>query len=188
MIEKIATQIIGSPFGERLANSWLGIILRMTFFSFFYGLELLATHPFSRYGLYILLLLSVIGIAYWIKKYKQNILFSLGISQIFLWISFFIFSKTDLFEGTAFNEWKSWGFPIHIPFMRICPSCGSDVPPLETFPYFLANRCLFFLLSYTIIIFLPKRMLDSKVLQWVLWILCFFSSFVGIAWLGILYD
>gem|GEM_PF-1133679 len=82
----------------------MGSILRMTFFSFFYGLELLVTHPFSRYGLYMSLLLSVIGIAYWIKKYKQNILFSLGISQIFLWISFFIFSKTDLFEGTAFNE------------------------------------------------------------------------------------
>ena len=188
MLEKIATRIIGSPFGERLANQWVGSILRITFFSFFYGLELLVSHPFSRYGLYILLLLSVIGIACWIKRYKQNILFSLEISQIFLWISFFIFSKSDLFEGTAFNEWKTWGFPIAIPFMRICPSCGSDVPPLETFPYFLANRCLFFLLSYTIIIFLPKRMLDSRILQWTLWILFLFSSFMGIAWLGILYD
>ena len=188
MLEKTATRIIGSPFGERLANQWMGSILRITFFSFFYGLELLVSHPFSRYGLYMWLLLSVIGIACWIKRYKQNILFSLGISQFFLWISFFIFSKSDLFEGTAFNEWKNWGFPITIPLMRICPSCGSDVPPLETFPYFLANRCLFFLLSYTIIILFPKKILDSKGLQWTLWIFCLFSSFMGIAWLGILYD
>ena len=136
MIEKIAIEIIKSPLGERLANSWSGSILRMTFFSFFYGLELLVTHPFSRYGLYMSLLLSVIGIAYWIKKYKQNILFSLGISQIFLWISFFIFSKSDLFEGTAFNEWKSWGFPIPNPFMISCPCWGCYIQPLETFPYF----------------------------------------------------
>lgn len=188
MIEKIAPLIIGSSFGQRLSSHPLWIVLREIFFSLVYGLELVIRYPFSWYGIYVVLLAIVIILAYFLKKYQQKLLSSLKISQIFLWISFFIFSKIELFEGFAFNFNKNWWVPIGIPFMKSCSWCGSDVPPLWTFPYFLANRCLFFFLSYILVLFLPKKILNSKIRQWSIGIFSFSLVFVGIGWLGILYD
>lgn len=188
MLEHIASLIIESSFWERLLSYQLWFIFRGVFFLFFSGLELMFIHLFSWYGAYIWLLFIVFMIAWFIKQYKQKILFSLGISQILLWICFFIFSKIDFFEGGAFNFDRNWWFPLGIPFMRICPTCGSDVPPLWTFPYFLVNRSFFFLLSYVLVLFLPKKLLNSRIWQWSVGILSFFLVFIGIGWLGILYD
>lgn len=188
LVSFILSSLEGSAFQFLLNKYHVLQIIFWLFLAFLMGIELAITHIFSWYGAYFLLLLWVVGIAYFWKKQRVKLIFSLMGSQILLWLVFFIFSMTEAFEGGAFNFNKTRGFPIRIPFMRDCPSCGSDVPPLETFPFFFVNWCLFFLTISIIVYFLPKKILNSKILQWIIWVLSFFAVFCGIAWLGILYD
>lgn len=181
---------------------WCCILLRLMIESvmeFFYELPfylslvllwgyLIITYLFSWYGLYILVLLATISFSYIWRRQKSVILSSLAMSQVVFWIVNIAVSTAVAFEWNAFNFNKTWGFPLPIPFMRVCPTCGSDVPPLGTFPLFLVNWFIFFGLTILGFFFLPKKVLNSKIWQRSIGILGCFAVFLGIGRLGVVYD
>ena len=161
------------------------LIMLVFFTTFRWGIYALFEIFPSRYWCFLAVILVLLGFCFILKNRNRTIaLLTLWLTQIFT------FAATVL--SIAFQEQpilsKKFWFPIKSFQFPECGACGSDTPTMDTFLPFLLNFVIFWVISFLIIRFLPKKITNSKITWRMVWILAVYSLFAMFGRLWIAYD
>lgn len=155
------------------------------FTTFLWGIYALFEMFPSRDWYFLAVILVLLGLCFLFKNRNRIVaLLTLWLTQIFTFVATLL---SIIAQEQPVLSKKFW-FPIKSFQFPACGACGSDIPTMDTFLPFLLNFVIFWLISFLLIRFLPKKITNSKITWRIIWILAVYSLFAMFGWLWIAYD
>lgn len=155
------------------------------FSTFWIWIKVLLNYFPSRDWYFLVAILVLLGLCFLFKNRDRIVaLLTLWITQIFIFVATLL---SIIAQEQPVLSKKFW-FPIKSFQFPACGACGSDIPTMDTFLPFLLNFVIFWLISFLLIRFLPKKITNSKITWRIIWILTVYSLFAMFGWLWIAYD
>lgn len=157
----------------------------MIFSTFWLWIKVLLNYFPSRDWYFLVAILVLLGLCFLFKNRDRIVaLLTLWITQIFIFVATLL---SIIAQEQPVLSKKFW-FPIKSFQFPECGACGSDTPTMDTLLPFLLNFVIFWLISFLLIRFLPKKITNSKIIWRIVSVLAAYSLFAMFGWLWIAYD